>query len=200
MKKKQKIKLTVYQITLMGTWAVSILLLGAGYFMLYEPRTQLLVRTENKLSESNETLALAKMADREDSQRKQAERLENTQQTIDRFSISQENITALVFEIGEIANELRISEFSSKIRDYSQMQKAGNAGCLQESWLSIECTASFEQLMQFINRLEKHDPVVFVEKLSIQRRSGETAGHEIEIELSLLASEKKAAAPVANAQ
>lgn len=200
MKKKQKIKLTVYQITLMGTWTVSILLLGAGYLMLFEPRAQLLVRTENKLSESNETLALAKMAAREDSRHKQTEKLELTRQTIDRFSIPQENITALVFEIGEIANELRISEFSSKIRDYSQKQKTGSAGCLQESWLNIECSASFEQLIQFINRLERHDPVVFVEKLSIQRRSGETAGHEVEMELSLLAAENKAAAAVANAQ
>ena len=166
---KSKIKLSRYTIVTAAVWAVSVVVLGGGYFLFYAPQQAELLQVNNQCDESQTALGQAQLAAQDEAKAKQKQQCEDVSQFISGFSTHQDSVTELVFEIGRIANELRLSEFSSKDQKQKNYSTVGKSELVSEVWLKVEFQATFEQFAQFLNRLECHDPVVFVEEVLFQR-------------------------------
>lgn len=184
---KPKIKLSRYAIATAAVWAVSVIVLGGGYFLLYTPQQAKLLQVKTQGVESQTALEQAQLAALDQTKAKQKQRCEKVSQLISGFSTQQDAVTELVFEIGRIANELRLSEFSSKNQKQKNYSTVGKSKLVSEVWLDVDFQASFAQFAQFVNRLECHSPVVFVEEVSFRRNPQGGKGHEASLQLSFLA-------------
>jgi len=184
---KSKIKLSRYIIATVAVWAVSVIVLGGIYFLLYTPQKIELLQVKSQGTESQTALKQAQLAAQDQTKAKQKQRCEEVSQLISGFSTQQDAVTELVFEIGRIANELRLSEFSSKNHKQQNSSTVGKSKLVSEVWLNVDFQATFEQFAQFVNRLECHNPVVFVEEVSLRRGSQSIKGHKVSLQLSFLA-------------
>ena len=182
-----KIKLSRYTIVMAAIWAVSAVVLGGGYVLLYLPQQAELLQVTNQCNESQIALEQAQLAGQDQTRVKQQQQFEEVSQLISGFSTQEDSVTELVFEIGRIANELRLSEFSSEDQRQENYPTVGKSKLVSEVWLKVDFEATFEQFAQFLNRLERHDPVVFVEVVSFRRGTRDANEHKASLKLSFLA-------------
>jgi hypothetical protein len=182
-----KIKLNRYIIVTAVVWIVSVIALGGGYLLFGAPQESELVQLKNQCAESQNALEKAQMAAQEKTKARQQQQCEEVDQLLSSLSAEQDAVTELVFEIGRIAtNELRLIEFSSKNHKQNSYSTVGDSKSVDEVWLKVDFRATFEQFAQFLNRLECHNPVVFVEEVSFRRGTKDAVGHQISLRLSFL--------------
>lgn len=194
---KSIIKLSRYTLITAAVWVVSVLVLGGGYVLSYAPQQAMLLQVKNQCAESQMALESAQLAAQEKIKAKQQQQCEEAEQLIADFSARQDAVTELVFEIGRIAtNELGLYDFSSKSQKQKAYPTVGKSKLVSEGWLKVDFEATFNQFAQFLNQLERHNPVVFVEEVAFQRGTHQTRGHKISLELSFLTQteDKKVAA------
>ncbi|MEN8126846.1 MAG: GspMb/PilO family protein [Planctomycetota bacterium] len=182
-------KLSHYMIAVIAAWAVFAVVVGGGYFMLYVPQKTELIQLQNQCAESQRGLNKAQLAAQEQTKEKMRLRREETDRLIAGFSTEHDRATELIFEVGQIANDLRLAEFSSKRRKQKDRATIGKSEMLSEAWLTVEFFATFDQFAQFLNRLERHCPIVFIEELSLRRAAAGSRGHEVSLQLSFLAEQ-----------
>jgi type II secretory pathway pseudopilin PulG len=181
------VKLNRYIIVTAAVWIVSIIALGGGYLLFGAAQKSELVQLKNQCAESQSALEKAQMAAQEKTKARQQQQCEEVDQLLSSFSAEQDAVTELVFEIGRIAtNELRLIEFSSKNYKQNSYSTVGDSQFVDEVWLKVDFRASFEQFAKFLNRLECHNPVVFVEEVSFRRGAKDAGGHQISLQLSFL--------------
>lgn len=188
-----------YMIITAGVWAVSAVVLGGGYFLLHLPQKTERIQIDQQSAQTQTALEQAQLASQEQARARQMQRHEDVQQLISGFSVPQDAVTELVFEIGRIANELNLLEFSSKRNNKQNHSTVGSSKLVSEVWLNVEFQATFEQVAQFIHRLECHKPVVFVEEVSFRRSPEGDRNHRVSFQLSFLTeteSKKKQVAAV----
>ena len=182
-----KIKLNRYLIVTAAVWIVSVIALGGGYLLFGAPQKSELVQLKNQFAESQSALEKAQMAAQEKTKARQQQQCEEVDHLLYSLSAQQDAVTKLVFEIGRIAtNELRLIEFSSKNHKQNSYSTVGDSKLVDEVWLKVDFRATFEQFAQFLNRLECHNPVVFVEEVSFRRGAKDAGGHQISLQLSFL--------------
>ena len=191
MKKKFDIKKNKYLMSLAGTWAGCILFIGAGYGLLHLPKKEVLAQVQRQYTESKEQLETAQMATDPAICQKSKQRCEETTQSIGRYSVPQENVMGVVFEIGKIANELALSEFSSKNQKTQGYPTVGKDAVVTEAWLEVEFKGTFQRFVQFVNRLEQGTPVVFIENVEIRRDENSQNKNDVKMQLSILTTEDK---------
>jgi Tfp pilus assembly protein PilO len=184
---KPPMKLNRYQIIVAAVWVSVGILLGTGYFLFYEPQQSELQQSTSQCNESQASLAQAQLAIGETTRIKQQQRCEEVDALLSALSIPQDAVTELVFEIGRIAtNDLRLFEFSSKNHQQKSHPTVGKSKLVSEVWLKVDFQATFEQFAKFLNQLESHTPVVFVEEVAFRRGTGNSPGHKVSLELSFL--------------
>lgn len=188
MKTKKTLKVTRYSAALAAAWVGGLALIGTGYFFFQVPKQTMLMQIEHQYAESRQGRELAETAARDEVRQKAQQRLEAVQQAIHAYSLPADNVTSLAFEIGKTATELGLSEFASKHRRSQTVSTVEKSKCVAEAFLSVEFKASFDQLAQFINRLERSSPAVYIEELDV-RRGQDGRPHEVRMELSFLTTE-----------
>jgi Tfp pilus assembly protein PilO len=196
---KSKIKYSRYIIATAAVWAVTVIVLGGGYFLFYAPQQAELFQLNYQCAESQTALEQAQLAAQDKTKAKQQQQCEDVDRLLSGLSTHQDTVTELVFEIGRIAtNDLRLFEFSSKNQTQKNYPTVGQSELVSEVWLNVDFQATFDQFAQFLNRLERHDPVVFVEEVSFRRGTQDSLGHKVSLQLSFLtktgAKNKKVAA------
>ena len=189
MKEKKKIKLKPYSIAMLLVWAVSLVLLAVGYFGFYSPLEIELTKVQRDLSESNDMLVLARKAAKDGTLELLYQKSDQARQRIEDYSIAKEGVTGLVLDIGRIANQLELVDYSSEIREKAALSTVEKCKYLTEGWLDIKFEGSFNQFAKFINQLERNHPVVFMEKVFLVRGPEGTDNNEVKIELSFLTTE-----------
>lgn len=188
---KKKIKLSQYTIAVIAVWAVAALAVLAGYFFMKLPQDAELDQLRTQCTESQTRADYAQMAAIPESQTKLIERCEESERQIETFSTRQDTVTGLVFEIGELADELSLCDFSSKALTVSQYSTVGKSEIITENWLNVEFEGSFDQFVKYVNELERNQPVVFVEKIFFRRGTEGPASNQIKMDLSFLTQTQK---------
>lgn len=196
---KLNIKLSKYVITTGILWGVCAIIFGIGYFALYRTQKDQLAQIQTELNESQLLLDKALLASKKNTREKMLQQLESTSELIENFTTRQDMITKQVFEIGQIANDLGLREFSSMNKSTPDHSTVGKAKILTEAWLEVDFIASFKQFSEFINRLERNCPVVFVEEVSLRRGNKTDYGHQATLKLSFLAKTKNESKKIASA-
>lgn len=188
MKKKDDVKKSRFGLVVAAVWSLSLVVIAAGFFLFHRPRKEALQSLERQYNESNDLVFIARKAARQDVQDQLQEKLQAAEQAVRQFSVPSESTNGLVFEIGKIANELELTEFSSKNQPVQNLSSAGKKEKkeLTEAWLKVEFKSSFLQFARFINRLERQTPTVFVEKMTLVRNDADPTRNVVRMELSFL--------------
>jgi len=158
-----------YFTTVALIWAACFTVFFFGYLLFLAPQRSIKKQLENKLSDKKQKHeAIVKIGQEENQIQVKAE-IERLRSRLKDFVIDFEGSANLTFDISQIAGEKKVTAFSIKSKETSAVSPIPNCKYLCESRNEISFIAGFNQFAAFLNALERHRPVIFVDSFSVSR-------------------------------
>ncbi|MBN1819021.1 MAG: hypothetical protein JW828_16795 [Sedimentisphaerales bacterium] len=181
-----KMGLLVYGITSMG-------LLAAGYFGALRPQTQRLESLQQQLSETSQRWTEVRQAKTPQAMQRLQDRLEVIQDRLGEFMVSADSDTSVNFQIGRLANELELRNLTSERKEGFSQKVLDGYKNLGEVWMELNFESDFPKFAEFVNQLERHRPVLFVEKFRIEQKPHKPAVKDVQLTLCFFIESREVA-------
>ncbi len=166
-------------------WAVCFALFLFSYILLLSPQLKHKKSVETKLAEIKQRYDSAIQATQEETKIKTKEEIDNLQNRIKDFVVAFEDAANLTFDISQVASEKKASSFSIKMEENSRETKDLDLKHLQENQIDIGFEGDFIQFATFLNALERHRPVIFVDNFKIIRSVMGESNHRVIMKLAV---------------
>jgi len=166
-------------------WAACFILFSFTYIILLRPQKNSQKQVEEKLAKKKLMYDSAVKATKEETKIRLNEQIEHLRNRLQDFVIDSENSANLTFDISQIAGEQRLASFSIKGKDNSQVLAIPNCNHIYENHIDVSFTAWFHQFATFLNALERHRPVLFIDKFTVSSSRGDS-GPQVSINLVVL--------------
>lgn len=174
-----------YLITAALLWAVCAILFMLIFLFVLGPQREHEARTAKKIDEQKQLYESALTATQKDTRNKLNEKLVLARQKVSNFLIEFKDSANLTFDISQIANEKDVTSFSIKNNNndggYASIP---NCDYLSENQFNIRFNAGFNQFATFLNALERHQPVLFVDQFTIVQSRQEDSEYHVSLNVS----------------
>jgi hypothetical protein len=172
-------------VTLVWTGCFVVLLLVNT--LALAPQREIKRRVAKELAEKKQVYETVLKLSQQDSQLKLKEQTEHLKDSLSDFILTSDSSADLTFDISRIAGEKKVASFGIKARDKTENAAIPNCDYVSENRIDVTFTSGFAQFAAFLNALERHQPVIFVDKFAITRSDENNSGHQVTMELAVLA-------------
>lgn len=166
-------------------WIGCFVLFLFVYMFVLTPQKKTKKQIQKQLDEKKQMYDAAQRAAQEETKIRLNERVEHLRNELKNFAIDFENSADLTFDISQIANEKKVDSFSIRTKDDRRGSALPNSDYISENHIDVSFTAGFNQFATFLNALERHRPVVFVDKFTITRSRQGDSGHQVKMKLAV---------------
>ncbi len=166
--------------------AVCVAVMGLFYGTVLRPQNLQWAKLHQELTDLTGQYDQAQQSRTEQSQVRLQERLAAVKKTWQDFVVDPAQTSALAFQIGQIANDLKVSEFSARRKDAQNQDEMQDFKNIEESWLQIGFRGSFESFALFLNRIERNQPVMFVEEFTLKKNQDAAIKPDAEVSLCFM--------------
>jgi len=167
-------------------WAASLAVFLLAYFLVIKPQKDYIRRTENKLADKKQALESAKRAGRDEIKTQLNEQIERLEDRLRDFVIDFEDSANLTFDISQVANDQKVSSFSIKTKGNRGLSEIPDCSYILEGYLEISFAGDFQQFATFLNALERHRPVIFIDKFTLIHSRQEDAEYQVGMDVAFL--------------
>lgn len=152
-------------------WTGFGVLVLLAYVAILAPQARTKKQIDKLLVEKKQTYHAAVTASGEENRIQLKEQIEQMQNTMKNFVIDYRESTNLTLDISQIANDRKVSDFSISGRGARRSRTVEIPNCkhIRENRIGIGFDAGFNNFATFLNTLERHKPVVFVDTFRISR-------------------------------
>lgn len=156
-----------FLVTVTILWAMAVAAFAGLHFLLLSPQREATRIVDEKIAQKSEELEKYKAVGLPGIRIEWNKRIEKMSATLSQYVANPQDLDRLAFSISRIANEIGVKGFSSRElgeKSYTEMPNYDYIGC---SSTSVSFIGTFNQLALFVNALERHGPVVFLDELTI---------------------------------
>jgi len=165
-------------------WAVCLVLFVLAYLFVLGPQIDLKKRLNNELTEKKQQYEMAQIAAREQTKAKLNQEIEKMRDILEDFVVDLEDSANLTFDISQIANKERVSSFSIQSANKQGLLEIPDCNNICESHINIGFVAGFNQFATFVNALERHQPVLFVNEFTIARSNKDELAYQVALDVA----------------
>jgi Tfp pilus assembly protein PilO len=165
-------------------WAACMVLFLVAYLILLKPQIKSKMNLQNTLTEKKQLYESAQKAADEQTKIRLNEEIEDLRDTLKNFVVDQEDSANLTFDIGRIASKEYLSLFSIKNKDKRGVLEIPDCNSICENHIDISFIAGFNQFATFVNALERHQPVLFVNEFSIARSNKDDSAYKVTLDVA----------------
>jgi len=180
-----------YLTTVALIWAGCFVLFLVVFILVLSPQRKCEKQITKQLAEKKQVYESALGASKEKTKAQYNELLERLRNELRSFAVDLENSAGLTFEVSQIAKEKEVGAFSIKGKDNRGGSELPDCKYICEDYLNISFTGSFNQFATFLNALERHQPVVFIDGFSIERSEENKSGHKVSMNLAVFAKKRQ---------
>ncbi len=173
------------------TWAGCFVLFFFIYVFMLAPQEKNKKQIEKQLAEKKQIYTSALEATQQETRNRLNEQIEQLRNRLKDFVIDFEDSANLTFDIGQVANEKKLASFSIKGKKARGGSAIPNSKYLQENHFNVSFSGGFNQFATFLNALERHRPVVFVDKFNITRSRKDNSDHEVNMDLAVFIKKRQ---------
>ena len=150
-------------------WAACFVVFLLVYVLVLGPQKNRKRRVEGELAEKKQIYESALTASQKETKARLNEHIEHLRNRLKDFVIDFDDSANLTFEISQIADDKKVASFSIKGKD--NLTPSGEPDCkyINENHIVISFIGGFNQFATFLNALERHRPVLLVDKFTIAR-------------------------------
>lgn len=156
------------------------------YFLLIGPQNETQRNIETRLNQCKQEYNLAKIASKEENQVLIREEIGNLKNRLNDFVLDNKNAADLTFDISQIANECSLSSFNIQSSDVEGISESSDPNNVFEKSIKVSFMAGFEDFAFFLNTLERHKPVLFVNKFMLSRQNNSNTNYQVTVDLAAL--------------
>jgi len=167
-------------------WAASMALFVMIYMLVLGPQNHSKKRFESELDEKKQMYEFAQNAACEESQKQLLGQIENLRKKLDAFVIDFENSANLTFDISQIAHDKNVASLNVENKNKRTTSDEGDLKNISESHINISFTTGFNEFAAFLNALERHQPVLFVNEFRLTRSNQNESAYQITIDVAAL--------------
>ena len=165
-------------------WAACFVAFLLAYILVLGPQKKHEKRIESKLNESKQVYESALRAAQKETKIRLNEQIQRLQSRLQDFVIDFEDSANLTFDISQIANEKNVASFSIKSKDSQGLSTIPEFKYICENHIVISFIGGFNQFATFLNALERHRPVIFVDKFTITRSGQDDSGYQVSLNVA----------------
>lgn len=171
-----------YLLTSGVVWAVCFVIFIFAYVIIIGPQKNAKKLLESKLGEVRQDYEFALRAAEEETKKQLNEQIGSLYGKLNDFVADFEDSANLTFDLSQIAEEKKLTSFGSKVKSNRDIKKKEDYKFIGENRINITFNGNFNQFATFLNALERHRPVIFVEKFVISRPSGhKDSGYQVNL-------------------
>ncbi len=172
-------------------WTACFAVFLLAYILVLGPQKKHERRIENELAERKQVYESALRAAQKETKIRLNEEIERLQSRLKDFVIDFEDSTNLTFDISQIANEKKVASFSSKVKKSRGLSTKTDSKYIYENQIVISFIGDFNQFATFLNALERHRPVIFVDKFSVTRSGQEDSVYKVSLNVAALVKKQQ---------
>jgi len=170
-------------------WSGCAVLLVFLYMLLLAPQTKESKKIKVQLEQAKQVYRSALNAAQKGTQIRMKKQIEQLERRLGDFVIDAEDSANVVFQISRIASEMDLGSFNIKTKQQREGSEIPNCKLIQAEHIAVSFTGGFNQFAAFLNSLERHRPVIFVDEFKITR--SKTGGHVHQADMNLTVFVKK---------
>jgi hypothetical protein len=164
-------------------WTACIVLFVLAYVFVLSPQKETLNAKKALLAKTDADFIKATDAFTGVTKERLDRQIRQTREKMDTFVSIGEDSSKLAVDISQIANTLNVAGFSSKGQHDQSVATLPLCKALGADYIYVSFKGNFSQFARFINELERHKPIVFVDKFTIAR--SELSNFENEVSMVL---------------
>ncbi len=154
-------------------WAGCFVLIFLVYMFVLVPQSKSKKNIEEELAITERQYQFALKAAEEGTKIQLKRQIKQLQDKLGDFVVDSEGAANLTFDVGKIAREQNISSFNIEAKGRNVILEIPNCTYIGESHIDISFTGRFNQFFVFLNTLERHRPVIFVDEFTVARSRGQ---------------------------
>jgi hypothetical protein len=167
-------------------WMGCFVLFFFVYMLMLAPQKNNKKQLEKQLEEKKQMHEFALKASQNDVRTQLSEQIEDLRNKLKNFVVEFKDSANLTFDISQIANETGVSSFSIETKKGSAPPQKTSDQHISESYIDISFSATdFHQFAALLNALERHQPVIFVNKFEITRSRKGDSEHRARMNLAV---------------
>ncbi len=175
-----------YLTTIVLIWSGCFILFLLGYILVLAPQEKTKNRIERQLAEKERIYNSALQTTRTGTKLKLNEQIELMRNNLRDFVVDFEDSANLTFDISQLANERKITSFSIETENAAGDSAVPDCNYICENRFDVAFTVGdFNQFASFLNALERHRPVIFVDEFAITRSDSDGSAHRVSMTLSV---------------
>ena len=167
-------------------WGPCLLVAAASYAVILRPQLDHRKELEALVASSKERYARAVEAAKEKDQSRLAGQVESLHNRIGDLVVSLADAPDLAFKISELASEAKLTSFGMRPGNRNGPEALPDFEHIAEKHVDLTFSAEFGRFAAFLNTLERHRPVLFVETFAISRPVEKDSEPQASMELAVL--------------
>jgi Tfp pilus assembly protein PilO len=185
-KNKKKLKITA------AVWMISLLLAGVIYMLVISPQNSRINNMRNKLAEQKETYELAQNASKEQTRIRLAEQINGLRDRLNMFVVDSDDAANLTFDISQLAQEKSVTSLNIEHKSgRTAPEESDSKNNINERHIDISFIAGFNQFAAFLNAIERHRPVLFVNQFTLTRSNQGKSTYQIKMDIAALVKKQQ---------
>ncbi len=117
------------------------------------------------------------------------QKLFSEQKSLSKYVISPKQASDLTVDIGKIAKQAGVQDIRSTNRMQGSYKPLNECQYICEGRIQINFKSSFSQFAEFVNLLERNEPVIFIDTFKIARSTKNDGMHSVDIALAFFCSQ-----------
>jgi hypothetical protein len=174
-----------YATTLGLIWAGCLIVFVFVYVLVLKPQGRFKKNLYGQLEEKKQDYIAARATSNEETRKHLVLDVEQLERRLRGFVTDSNGSANLTFDISSIANENDVLSFSIKSRDNRNIFDVPQCDLIGENRMDVSFSGSFRQFAMFLNALERHEPVVFVDSFSIAKGNRDDEANKVSMSLSV---------------
>jgi lipopolysaccharide export LptBFGC system permease protein LptF len=170
-------------------WAGCLALFFFIYILTLAPLKGIREQLERRLEEKKRMYDSALKASQKETRIQLDEQIQQLRNKLKDLVIDFEDSANITFDISQIASGKAVTSFNietKKDKKDSDKSKAKSDKYISESCIDISfSTTDFNQFAALLNALERHQPVIFVDRFTITRASRGSPEHQVKMNLAV---------------
>lgn len=181
-----------YGMTLGIIWGACLMVFVFTYVWVLSPQSLMKQKFSSELEEKKQDYVAARGASQEGARKRLLLEVEELEDKLRSYVADSNGSTNLTFDISQIANKNDVASFSikSKANNNFFFFDVPQCSLISENRMDVSFMSDFRQFAMFLNSLERHEPVVFVDSFSITRSRQSDSGHRVSMGLSVFVEKR----------
>ncbi len=172
-------------------WACCFVFFLIIYMFVLAPQVKTKKIIKKQLMEKKLLLEHAQEITQKETRLKLNEQINDLYDELKNYVIDFDSAADVTFDISQIANEKKVNSFNIKSGNRSEKaSKTGNK-YVHVNNFDVSFTSGFVQFATLLNALERHCPVIFVDKFRIIRSEKGNSDHQVDMDLAVFVRKRK---------